>query len=330
MLALPALPLIRPSASTTSSTEPFDATTGKRKDGRLTGQLRPLKLRTGVVTSASGSAMLELAHTKVLCSVFGPHQAEGREYMQQGQLECTVRLASFARRGACRTRAGGPSVSTEERALSLDLAAALAPSVQLHLLPKSVVAVHVLVLQDDGGVLSAAVSCASLALADATIGLYGMVAAVGGGMLGEAVALDCDAAELDASVGSLTVACMPALDQLTLLRHEGAVPFERAIEGLQLGLEGCSLLHGQMAAALRKAVEARARQAVAAEARAAQALAHHVAQGGEQPAGEAPIADMEAVADPSDGADRADGADAKVRGKRSRDVMAMKGGEAAR
>jgi len=39
---------------------------------------------------------------------------------------------------------------------------------------------------------------------------------------------------------------------------------------------------------------------------------------------------MEAVADPSDGADRADGADAKVRGKRSRDVMAMKGGEAAR
>ena len=115
---------------------------------------------------------------------------------------------------------------------------------------------------------------------------------------------------------------MPALDQLTLLRHEGAVPFERAIEGLQLGLEGCTLLHGQMAAALRKAVEARARQAVAAEARAAQALAHHVVQA------EATIA--EAVADPSDGSDRADGVDAKVRGKRSRDVMAMKGGEAAR
>ena len=55
--------------------------------------------------------------------------------------------------------------TAEEKALSLELGAALASSVQLHLLPKSTIAVHALVLQDDGGALPAAVSCASLALA---------------------------------------------------------------------------------------------------------------------------------------------------------------------
>ena len=253
MLALPALPLVRPAADASS----IDRGSGQRPDGRTATQMRPMKLRTGVVTSASGSAMLELAHTKVLCSVFGPQQTEGREYMEQGQLDCSVRLASFARRGLRRQRTG---VSAEERALSLDLAAALAPSVQLHLLPKSVVGVHVLVLEDDGGVLPAAVSCASLALADASISLFGLVAAVGCGLLDDTVVLDCDVAETSASAGGLTIACLPGLSQLTLFRHEGAVPFERVAEGLQLGFDGCLLLHEQMAERLRKGVEGRERE----------------------------------------------------------------------
>ena len=44
--------------------------------------------------------------------------------------------------------------------MSLEMAAALNASVQLQLLPKSTIAVHVLVLQDDGGALPAAISCA--------------------------------------------------------------------------------------------------------------------------------------------------------------------------
>ena len=57
------------------------------------------------------------------------------------------------------------------------MSAALSASVQLHLLPKSTIAVHALVLQDDGGALPAAVTCASLALADSGILLYDLVAA---------------------------------------------------------------------------------------------------------------------------------------------------------
>lgn len=256
MLSLPALPLIRPTSPSTGTANAL------RKHGRAAVQLRPLKVRTGVVTSASGSAMLELGQTKVICSIFGPNQADGGGSFEHGQLECSVRLASFARRGGNRAaRAGGRSTSAEESALSLDLTAALIPSVQLHLLPKSLVAVHVLVLQDDGGILPAAISCASLALADATISLYSMVAAIGCGSIGETLVLDCDAAELTSSTATTTIACLPTLDQLTLVRQEGVVPLAQATSGLQLGLSGCALLHEEMAAALRETVAAREQEA---------------------------------------------------------------------
>ena len=251
MLALPAIPLHRPAASASSSSS-------TRADGRNFDQLRPLKLRTGVVSSASGSALLELAHTKVLCSVFGPHATDGREYLEQGQLVCSLRFASFARKPRRKERQM-PGGTAEEKALSLELGAALASSVQLHLLPKSTIAVHALVLQDDGGALPAAVSCASLALADASILLYDLVAACSCAVLpspapaisGAIIALDGSAAELAAAESTIAiVACMPTLDQLTLVRQEGLVPFERLAEGLQLALSGCKLLHGQMKAAL--------------------------------------------------------------------------------
>lgn len=201
--------------------------------------------------------MIELAHTKVLCSVFGPHATDGRDFSEQGQLECSLRFASFARRGRERQN---PAGSAEEKALSLALSAALAASVQLHLLPKSTIAVHALVLEDDGGALPAAVSCASLALADAAIELYDLVASCGCAMLPTAadapadaaahIALDATASELASATGTLSVAIMPSLDQVTLLRQEGRAPFERVGESLQLALSGCRLLHQKMTDAL--------------------------------------------------------------------------------
>ena len=245
MLALPAIPLVRRAT-------PAGETKEGRADGRSPDQLRQLKLRTGVVSSASGSALIEMAHTKVLCSVFGPHATEGHDWLEQGRLECSLRFATFARRAARRERqlAGG---SAEERTLSHEMAAALSASVQLHLLPKSTIAVHALVLQDDGSALPAAIACASLALADASIVLYDLVAACGCALRSDRPpALDPTAAELGGAGGSLALACMPTLDHVTLLREEGATPYAQMTEALQLTLSGCGRLHDEMTAALRK------------------------------------------------------------------------------
>ena len=86
--------------------------------------------------------------------------------------------------------------------------------------------------------------------------LYGLVASCSCAMLGETLSLDCNAAEAERSSCSMTVATMPSLKQLTLLRQDGTVAFSRLTEAMQLGLTGCELMHEQMAAALRAKVEA--------------------------------------------------------------------------
>jgi exosome complex component MTR3 len=61
--------------------------------------------------------------------------------------------------------------------MSAVLVQALSPAVMLEKLPKCVISIYVVVLENDGSELSAAITCASLALADAAIEMYDLVAA---------------------------------------------------------------------------------------------------------------------------------------------------------
>jgi exosome complex component MTR3 len=54
---------------------------------------------------------------------------------------------------------------------------ALEVSVMLEKYPKSVIDCYILVLESDGGALSASITCASMALANAGIEMYDLVAA---------------------------------------------------------------------------------------------------------------------------------------------------------
>lgn len=47
---------------------------GLRADGRRPLELRRIRLRLGVFSQADGSAYLEQGKTKVLATVYGPHQ----------------------------------------------------------------------------------------------------------------------------------------------------------------------------------------------------------------------------------------------------------------
>jgi len=249
---LPRLPLSRASTSAAPLTP-----AGVRCDGRTVTAMRPVFLRLGAVSQAAGSAYLELGNTKVVCSVYGPHQTDGREYLQRGQLEPSLRFTSFARRERCKSPAAG---SPQEKELSMALAAALEGSVQLDQYPKSTIAVNVLVLQDDGGALAAATSCASLALADAGLLLFDMVAACSCAVLGQVAVLDtCNDELLGDATGRTLVAQMPSLNHVTLLRQSGTVSFEVMTEAMQLALSGCSQLHAEMrSAVLKKAASASA------------------------------------------------------------------------
>ena len=223
---------------------------GAVRTDRSIDEIRGLFLRAGVMRKASGSAYLELGKTKVVCAVFGPQPADGKELMQRGQLECALRFTSFSQQQRRQYVQGG---SAEERGLSTSLTTALASAVQLDHYPRSLIAVQALVLQDDGGALAAAVTCASLALAHAGVLLYDLVAACSCSVVAGEVVVDGCAGELAEATSTTTVAHMPSLNQLTLLQQDGAATFERTTQALQLALDGCARLHERVRASLQAA-----------------------------------------------------------------------------
>ena len=171
---------------------------GNKSDTRSSKAIRRLCLDRSILGSSTGSSIVELGHTKVLCSVHGPRPAtssslsSGREFHSSGVLNCEIRYApTFGMKPETRvvttatnldgyagsSTSAGCASSSNEVELSSRLHDAISSSVPLDLLMKSVVDVFVMVLQDDGSVFAASVIAASIALSDAGVEVYDMVSA---------------------------------------------------------------------------------------------------------------------------------------------------------
>jgi hypothetical protein len=57
-----------------------DTQGGLRADGRRASELRQIRMRMGVFGQADGSAYIEHGNTKVLATVYGPHQVNINYY----------------------------------------------------------------------------------------------------------------------------------------------------------------------------------------------------------------------------------------------------------
>lgn len=152
--------------------------TNLRLDGRRRDEIRRIDCKLGVNANASGSAFLRMGNTKVQCSVFGPkeptfqHRADHRKSFVQ----CHWNLTKFARP----QRSGGLFASRERA----DLIANTVEGVVLgNLLEKTEIDVAIQFTECDGGELSAAVNCVSLALIDAGIPLKDFIVACDVGLV---------------------------------------------------------------------------------------------------------------------------------------------------
>ena len=175
---------------------------GKSNETRNAKTIRRLCLDRSILSSSTGSSLVELGHTKVICSVHGPRSLTsssltsgpggGGELHSSGVLNCELRYApTFGIRPETKVlttatnldgySAGaggsGSGLSAQEVELSLRLHDAISPAVPLEFLMKNVVDVFVMVLQDDGSVFSASAIAASLALSDAGVEIYDLVSA---------------------------------------------------------------------------------------------------------------------------------------------------------
>ena len=229
-------------------------------------------IKTGVVKAASGSAFLESDNTKVICAVYGPKQSSHSEYSESGVLTCSLRFAPFAldfRRRRAR-------VSPEEVQISAALQEALSVCVQLAKFPKLEVAVEVMVLERGGGELSAAIACASAALADSGVEMFDLVgAATASYVKGVGVVADPSQDELShpLTVAQVTVGYMPSLRQVTFLQQAGKLLPQQVGELTEQAVvaadAGAGTLRTSLAQAAHRALAAEAAVAVATEALAA-------------------------------------------------------------
>ncbi|XP_058256727.1 exosome complex component MTR3 [Hemibagrus wyckioides] len=234
-----------------------------RQGSRGNGDVRPLFARCGLVSQAKGSAYLEAGNTKVICSVYGPRETERKDEtdMKSGRLVCDFRLAPFS----CPKR-GAWIQSAEERDLSTGLAESMQPGVCLHRYPRAQIDVNVVVLENDGSVLAHAVTCASMALADAGIEMYDTVLGCALRQDGDRCLVDPDLAEEQGSVresygenqGRVAVALLPNLNQISGLQADGEMRADTLTAAVRMCVEGCHKLYPVVQQAILRAVKRKA------------------------------------------------------------------------
>ncbi|KAK6936063.1 Exoribonuclease, phosphorolytic domain 1 [Dillenia turbinata] len=215
-----------------------------RPDGRGFQHCRPAFLRTGAVSAASGSAYAEFGNTKVIVSVFGPRESKKSQmYSDIGRLNCNVSNTTFA------TPVRGQG--SDHKEFSSVLHKALEGAIILESFPKTTVDVFALVLESGGSDLPVVISCASLALADAGIRMYDLVASVSVSCLGKNLVIDPIFEEENCRDGSLMITCMASRNEVTQLTITGEWSTPKIHEAMQLCLDACMKLRMVMRSCLK-------------------------------------------------------------------------------
>ena len=115
------------------------------------------------------------------------------------------------------------------------------------MVPKSAIEVFVTVIEDDGGVVAAAITAAGLALADAGIQMFDMVVGSKVSLTKEEVVVDPDRREQygvegDEVIGEVTVGYLPSLEQVVACMCEGVLQTEDVARGLAVATQQAAIV----------------------------------------------------------------------------------------
>jgi len=221
---------------------------GLRLDGRKADELRPVKLEVGILPNADGSAYIEHGKNKILVGVFGPREMHPKHLSLSDRmvLRCRYHMAPFSVQ-----ERKSPAPSRREVELSKVIRESLEPSVFVDLYPRTGIDVFIEVLQADGGTRCAAITAASLAIADAGIPMRDLVVACAAGKIDDTVVLDLMDTEDKVGVADVPVAFMPNLNAITLLQMDGVLVPEEFEDAFNMAVEGCKKIYAMQKDALR-------------------------------------------------------------------------------
>lgn len=212
---------------------------GLRKDGRRLDELRHIKMEAGILKRADGSCYINWGKNKIIAAVYGPRQAP--RYVQEPHravVQCWYNMAAFS--VSSRKKPGMDRRSTE---ISKILSEALGHVIMLDRFPRSTIDVYITVLESDGGTRCAALTAASVALADAGIPMKGLISAVACGKVDGALALDLSKIEDNLGQADLPIGYVPSTDEVVLLQMDGHMTPEEFDDALDMGIESAKKIY---------------------------------------------------------------------------------------
>lgn len=205
---------------------------GRRLDGRMPNQLRPIKIESSVLKNAEGSAYLEWGNNKVLAAVYGPREALPKHMQDPTKaiIKCKYAMATFSSIGE-HGRAGPNRRAIEISKVTKE---AFESVVMLNDYPGSEIDLFIEILQSDGGTRAAGITAAAVALANAGIRMKDLIYAVSVGKVGDELILDLNMLEDNYSDCDMPTAIAPMNGNIALLQMDGNLTKEELSRGLQM------------------------------------------------------------------------------------------------
>ncbi|VDK84144.1 unnamed protein product [Onchocerca ochengi] len=221
--------------------------------GSASNTFRSIVMQTGALHDQKGTVYVEFGSTKVICAVDGPKEITKNTDVDPTEGQICVFLKNISMESTAVP--GSSSISSKENSETRNaVESALRSIVCLDLFCKAQIDVEITVLNDDGGVLAAALIAASLALIDSGIQVYDVCVAAHIVMLADGrIIVDpstssfpfssvTDSEEFPGNAHlSVTVGMLPSLNQLACcefvgiaepqqLRHAIAVAIENSLK----------------------------------------------------------------------------------------------------
>ena len=222
---------------------------GRRIDGRLPDELRPLKIEVGVLKNADGSSYIELGNTKVLAAVYGPRAVvpKHEELADRAIIRCRYRMLSFST-----AERKSPAPSRREIELSKVIREALEPAILSQNYPRTAIDIFIEVVNADAGTRTAGITAASLALADAGIPMLDLIAAIAVGKIDGVLVLDLNEVEDMYGEADMPIAVMPNLKKITMIQLNGVLTREEINKALALAMKGINKVYELQKEALKR------------------------------------------------------------------------------
>ncbi len=226
---------------------------GKRIDGRSPDDLRPLRIETGVLNEADGSAFVQWGGNKIVAGIYGPRECipkhEANPY--KALVKCRYTMSPFASKEE-HGRSGPNRRSIE---ISKVIREVFENIVVAELYPMTQIDIFIDVLQAEGGTRVGAITAAAAALADAGIPMRDMVCGVAVGKADGTIVLDLGKEEDNFGESDVPMAISNRGKELLLIQMDGLLTKEELAIAIDKAMAASEKIHAMQTEAITKRYE---------------------------------------------------------------------------